>query len=473
MTNPLGNTQYRRYNLLGKVIEANDLNGDVCQLVYDSMGNVIEARDKRDKVNLVYNFFGDVIRRNQGGAELNFVYDTEGQLNKVVNEHNEQYIFELDAEGNVVVETGFDGLARKYLRNLAGQVVQVERPNGHTDALEYNTAGQIVTLLHQADNSLESYAYDNMGKLITALNQNAEVTFKRDLMGRIVQENCNDNWVKYIFNQLGQQTHLQSSLGADMQTSYDDVMSLVQCIDANGWQVRMQRNQQGQLVEKNLIGGITEQFEYDRNGRISRQRINQNNSFRHQRQYTWDGDRLAAIKDSTTGDKLFKHDVQGNLSEIIYGDGSVEFRMPDAVGNLFESPDRKDRTYGRGGRLSESKTATYDYDKLGNLIRKREKNGNVWEYQWNENGMLEKVLRPDGVDVIFAYDALGRRLWKRYKKTITKFIWDGNRTLHEWKEFDTKESTADEIITWVFSNDNFNPTAKIKGNKNIVLLPII
>lgn len=466
----LGNTQYRRYNLLGKVIEINELNGNVRHLAYDSMGNVIEARDKRDKVNLAYNFFGNVIRRNQGGAELNFVYDTEGQLSKIINEHNEQYLFELDAEGNVVIETGFDGLTRKYLRNLAGQVVQVERPNGHTDALEYNTAGQIVTLLHQTDNSLESYAYDNMGKLITALNQNSEVTFKRDLMGRIVQENCNDNWVKYRFNQLGQQTHLQSSLGADMQTSYDDVMSLVQSIDANGWQVQMQRNQQGQLLEKNLIGGITEQFEYDRSGRISRQRINQNKSFRHQRQYTWDGDRLAGIKDSTTGDKLFKHDVHGNLSEVIYGDGSVEFRMPDAVGNLFESPDRKDRIYGRGGRLSESKTATYDYDKLGNLIRKREKNGNVWEYQWNESGMLEKVLRPDGSDVIFAYDALGRRLWKRYKKTVTKFIWDGNRTLHEWKEFDTKESTADEIITWVFSNDNFNPTAKIKGNKKYSII---
>ncbi|MBL0053053.1 MAG: RHS repeat protein [Bacteroidetes bacterium] len=48
--------------------------------------------------------------------------------------------------------------------------------------------------------------------------------------------------------------------------------------------------------------------------------------------------------------------------------------------------------------------------------------------------MLIKVTRPDKDEVTFTYDALGRRLSKRYKNTVTKFIWDGNVPLHEWKE---------------------------------------
>ncbi|HRG39191.1 MAG TPA: RHS repeat-associated core domain-containing protein, partial [Bacteroidia bacterium] len=101
----------------------------------------------------------------------------------------------------------------------------------------------------------------------------------------------------------------------------------------------------------------------------------------------------------------------------------------------------------------------------GYLIEKKEKSGKVWKYEWNTAGMLQRVVRPDKAEVHFKYDALGRRLEKQYKKTITKFIWDGNKPLHEWKEFDAKEATADEIITWVFNEDDFAPTAKIKGEK--------
>jgi len=470
LTNPLDATQYRKYNLLGKITEFRDADGTVRQLVYDSMGNVVEAKDKYYDVKLKYNFFGDVTRRSQGDTSVSFVYDTQGQLNAVVNEHAERYNYELDSEGNVIIETGFDGLQRRYLRNPAGQVVQMQRPNGHIDAYEYNSAGKITTLVHQSDNSTEHYAYDNMGQLVSAVNESAEVSLKRDVMGRILQENCNENWIKNDFNILGQRVSLESNLGAVIRTGYDEVMSMVQNIDANGWQAQLERNQQGQLIQKNMLGGLQEHFDYDRTGKLTQQRIRHNQRFEHQRNYSWDGDRLAAIKDSGTGDKVFKHDIHGNLAEVIYGDGSVEFRMPDAVGNLFEDPLRKDRKYEKGGRLLESKSAKYKYDKEGNLIEKREKRGDVWQYQWTEGGMLSAVIRPDDSVVSFGYDALGRRLWKKYKKTTTRYVWDGNKPLHEWKEFDTKESTADEIITWIFNEGNFAPTAKIKGDKKYSII---
>lgn len=470
LRNSFGNTQYRRYNLLGKITEVNEADGNVRQLVYDSMGNVIEVKDKHYEVRLDYDFFGNVIRRCQGGAEINFVYDKEGQLNSVINEHKERYVYELDSEGNIIVEVGFDGLTRRYSRNSGGQLLRLQRPNGHFDAFEYNSSGQIITLLHQADNSIESFAYDSMGKLVSAVNQNAEVILKRDLMGRIVQENCNDNWIKYKFNVLGQRTNLQSSLGANVQIGYDDIMNLIQDIDANGWQAEMVRNRDGQLLKKKLNGGIEEQFDYDKFGRISRQRTKQGSVGHHYRQYSWDGDRLTKIKDSISGEKIFKHDIHGNLDEVIYGDGTVEFRMPDAIGNLFENQQRNDRRYEKGGQLLESKVATYKYDKEGNLTEKRGKDGNIWVYQWNEAGMLDKVVRPDGFEVNFAYDALGRRLWKKYKNTITNFIWDGNKPLHEWKEFSAKESTVDELITWVFNDNDFSPVAKIKGDKKYTII---
>jgi RHS repeat-associated protein len=156
--------------------------------------------------------------------------------------------------------------------------------------------------------------------------------------------------------------------------------------------------------------------------------------------------------------------VHGNLSEVIFGDGRKEYRMPDAVGNLFETADRKDRKYSKGGKLLKSKHGEYKYDAEGNLIEKITAKGSFY-YIWNEAGMLQKVIRPDKEEVSFGYDALGRRLWKKFKKTITNWVWDGNVPLHEWKTFDAKEAVVDDMITWIFEENSFVPVGKIKGNK--------
>ncbi|KGN81815.1 hypothetical protein HW49_03770 [Porphyromonadaceae bacterium COT-184 OH4590] len=82
--------------------------------------------------------------------------------------------------------------------------------------------------------------------------------------------------------------------------------------------------------------------------------------------------------------------------------------------------------------------------------------------------MLKEVQRPDGSVVSFKYDAFGRRIEKKTSKTITRFLWDGNVPLHEWKEFDYKETTDNDRITWVFQG--FTPVAKIQGDKSYSII---
>ena len=76
--------------------------------------------------------------------------------------------------------------------------------------------------------------------------------------------------------------------------------------------------------------------------------------------------------------------------------------------------------------------------------------------------MLARVVRPDGKEVSFAYDALGRRIRKTYAGTTTHFVWDGNVPLHEWTE--TAESEESEMVTWLFEQDTFVPAAKLVAN---------
>lgn len=219
--------------------------------------------------------------------------------------------------------------------------------------------------------------------------------------------------------------------------------------------------------------------------------------------------RLLKLIDSFNRETVFQHDALGNLLSARYSDNTFELRMPDAVGNLFKTTQQKDREYGPAGQLlathSAKGTTRYEYDAEGNLIRKTDPGDRIWRYEWNGAGMMAKVIRPDGKEVTFEYDAFGRRIKKTFNNKITRWVWDGHNPLHEWIEYQNHstenqsfaqlQTNADDIaisqrraqlqslepqgpparfnqgtkeqpITWLFEPDSFAPMAKLIGDEH-------
>ena len=216
------------------------------------------------------------------------------------------------------------------------------------------------------------------------------------------------------------------------------------------------------------------------------------------------GNRLLVARDEITGRVArYDYDEFDNLISAEYErGGEVErlYRVPDRVGNLFETREKDDRRYDAGGRLAEDREHFYHYDCEGNLVFKEFKEmalrggivapinkerletelgirfrafGTGWRYDWQSDGMLARVVRPDGKEVSFAYDALGRRIRKTYAGATTHFVWDGNVPLHEWTETaEVSESSETEkngtgnnnLITWLFEQGTFVPAAKLMSN---------
>ena len=193
------------------------------------------------------------------------------------------------------------------------------------------------------------------------------------------------------------------------------------------------------------------------------------------------GNRLLVARDEISGRVArYDYDEVDNLISAEYErGGEVErlYRVSDRMGNLFESCERDDRRYGAGSRLTEDRDYFYHYDCEGNLVFKEFRTldwagvsvplgvqkahleeelgitfrafGAGWRYDWQSDGMLLRVVRPDSKEVSFAYDALGRRTEKTYEDVATHFVWDGNVPLHEWQEVSSDTEKAD-IITWLF-----------------------
>ena len=206
------------------------------------------------------------------------------------------------------------------------------------------------------------------------------------------------------------------------------------------------------------------------------------------------GNRLLVARDEISGRVArYDYDEVDNLISAEYErGGEVErlYRVSDRMGNLFETRERDDRRYDAGGRLAEDREHFYHYDCEGNLVFKEFKEmvlhggivapinkerletelgirfrafGTGWRYDWQSDGMLSRVVRPDGKEVSFAYDALGRRTEKTYEGVTTHFVWDGNVPLHEWQEV-SSDTEKTNITTWLFEQDTFIPAAKLAGN---------
>jgi YD repeat-containing protein len=207
--------------------------------------------------------------------------------------------------------------------------------------------------------------------------------------------------------------------------------------EAKSWRATVEYDKLGFETKRSLPGGIVRQWKLNGIGlpieQIIGHKLGDTFSFKKRKQYFWEaGTRLKRTNDEK-GSTFFVHDAWSNLAKTTFPNGEEQLRNPDAIGNLFESLDRTDRTYTNAGQLKKAKGWQFSYDPVGNLIEKKHVGGDLWNYEWNDEGMLVKVIRPDKAELILKYDALGRRLSKQFKNTITKFIWDVNVPLHEWK----------------------------------------
>ena len=452
-------------------------------------------------------------------------YDAYDRLAWVENEWGERYAFERDLNGEVIAERGFDGRERRYGRDMDGTVLVTHLPDGTTIHHQHDLAGRL-TYSRYPDGSWETWEYDRAGRLCKASDPHGETVFERDALGRIIREVRDGHTIEHCYDSRSRLTRTLSDLGADITHGYDDaglpesVKAIMQGMP-HPWEARLQHDRLGRETLRTMTGGVACAMQYDGVGRPSRQSVTRGGHSLYNKSYRWDDDfRLSHAHDAISGRIVrYFYDDFGSLAEAEYGDGARQLRNPDIMGNVYDSADRTDRTYARGGQLREDRRWRYHYDKQGNLVLKtkrkispiaetpqgnrksvfglfagsntskerREQEGLIaWQpgdyaYAWLPNGMLGSVTRPDGKVVTFKYDALGRRIEKSFNGRVHRYLWDGDVILHEWEydetdrpqeivaengevAFDRPEPT-DNLVTWIYDIDSYVPTAKLVGGK--------
>lgn len=513
-TDASGNRTAYEYDSVGNAVSILQPDGTKHHLAYDATGNMIRAWDNNGHdVAFSYGAMGVLTGRKQNGNAVRFNYDTELQLKSIANEAGEVYKFGLDALGNVVNEWGFDGVHYRYVRDGVGRIVKTLRPDSRWTVFSYDGIGNIINE-EQYDGSMAAFKYNRDGWLTEAYNDVLPIRLARDKGGRVIQEWQGNYQIERQYDRDGNCVSKRSSLGALVNQQYTDEgflagIQVQEAESSNHWTAAWQRSTGGLELYRQLTGNVQVRTERDQLGRVQRRTIGSHGVEQSRLRYEWGrGDKLNRITDELRKVKTeFTYDPFDALVKAVYQQGAATdaiYRVPDKIGNLFRSPEKNDRKYAKGGRLTEDEKFFYHYDLEGNLLFKEFKaNGNYraedktdylrergiaingsgtgWLYQWTANGMLQKVISPAGGLVEFYYDPLGRRIAKCVKERVTRWVWDGNVPLHEWMYngvfpaeatinaagmLTETEEPVDNMSTWLFEEGTYVPCALIRPDKS-------
>jgi RHS repeat-associated protein len=446
----LGTSATYSYNERGQLLSQTNSLGQTSVLDYDERGNVEISTNPENK-STSYAYYASGLVQSVTDANNNktfyeydpmnrlasvttaenkktqYTYWPTGELKDIIDPNGKLTSFEYDVLGQLIKKTGTRNEIVELAYDPNGNVSWEKTPKGDIKQYEYNNLNQLVTKTLPDD--VFTFSYDIRGNVETVSNSinQLEFDYQHFDSGDVIKEvrsipvgtrgDLPPSTVKYIYNDAGEKVQTQTPVG---NYSYGR--------DAAG-RLRTLTNNEGKVFNLNYdltqrltsISGpsVVTSFEFDSAGF--------NTKINHTRKsgatiehfiYGKDliGNRLT--KTTTMGTSSYSYDKQYQLTQAITPVLPQENFVYDEIGNRTQDNNSSYSFDSSKQELREDYKFLYSYDANGNLFSKQEKGftGNVENFEYTSENQLRRFkLYKNGNlarDVLYSYDALGRRIEK-------------------------------------------------------------
>jgi RHS repeat-associated protein len=482
---PLGHVTARDYDSKGRLIRTVLPSGATIECTHDADDNLVGYTDASGAVaRFEYFGQGEVKKRIQpDGHCVEYHYDSEEQLVGMSNQRGETYHIERDALGRIVREVDYWGQARNYGYNAAGHLLRSVDPFGQIIRYATDPLGRIVRKViphpdRPNETFEESFDFDAVGNLVRAVNPHVIVTRQFDADGRLLEETQEAFVIRNSYDQNGNRVRRETSAGEVIGYQYDalDRVTLVRINEEPP--IHIERDACGQIARELLGEHLARHYRYDDDGRITSQSIRCGKRWLVMTEFAYDlADNLTRRVDSDWGTDRYHYDSLDHLCEHMDPQGNLTRVFNDPAGHRLTT-----RIVGGGGRPAsggQSRVATgwnrnghyqgadYSFDQAGNLVWRSDKE-RVIHFFWNVDQCLVRT-DTNGVSTDYAYDPLGRRVFKGTNGCGIWFGWDGDALVAEGAvEADRKMTNADreQRQEYVYYPGTFTPLAQVGAGAN-------
>ncbi len=375
---------------------------------YDKQGRIVCEVDYKGSVTTFeYNFLGQCIKKRKGCLE-----DENGES------YIPEYTYAYDLQGNLIYEKGPSGLITRHGYNILGKLVYTIFPDGNRLTNRYNLDGSLkesvdpsgitTKYIYGGDQLLvsktrngfvEKWAY--LGRFLKKYTDELGVitTYKYDLNGRKILEDCEGKVTHFRYDQLGHIEEVDD--GALCQKQVHDVEGRVVETSQNAFnKIEYEydvENRKTKAISQTSLGEAVDQFFYDNTGRL----ISHINPLEQETQFLYEdyqrtvidplGNRSIERFDSHY--RLIEKQKQSPQEETLF----LEKFFYDRAGNVK-------RRFNQEHNID----VTYSYDEMGRVLEEVEAGSKVTSFVYDNRGMMSKKISPDGVYFDYTYDDLNR-----------------------------------------------------------------
>ncbi|ENA0608834.1 DUF4150 domain-containing protein [Enterobacter bugandensis] len=462
------------------------------------------------------------------GERLECRYDKLTRLNEIINTEGERYQLTYDLAGQLVAETDFAGRTLRYAYDAAGRCVRTTFPDGTHLNRRYNKADRVTeeTVTHADSDrtqSLTTFRYDSLCRLVEAKNDDAIVTCEYDDASRLTAETINGRRTEYRYDAERDYVTQRTTAGITERFSRDLMGELALWQIADHVPLLFEHDLCGREICRKSAAGFSQTLGYTPTGMLTKQQINPERAGALNRQWFYDqAYNLTMLSDSYRGTMVNSLTANDQISHATWTstasllmceerfsyDRSLNItRRQTWVNEVMDSETRQQQRHGRvvcaehtayrhstsrihpqtgkpeNGRFVKIRReeVTWTYDVNGRLVEKRVDKGGYrplqWRYRWDARSQLTGLETPEGERWEYKYDPFGRRISKRClnrDKPGTDFHWNGDQLAEEIPVNQGGEPAYDSAIRWIYAPGSFTPLARYeKGHLHYAVTDIV
>ena len=435
---PSGGKQTYFYDDKSRPIAEQDALGNLNQKVYDGQDHVVMSVSSLNEIN---QFIYD------GNQNLIQTIDPLGFTNLFIYDANNSLVCAIDARGN----PSMFGYNNQF--SVTGQT------NGAGDWLSYtyNTDGTLYSRVDSA--GAITYGYDSYGQLnsISYPNSLGSESFINNSFGDITSHtDGNGNVTHFSYNNRRQLTNSVAPANVTASIAYDAVGNQLSVTDARGniasnvWSAT--RKLLASVLPATPQGTPVVTNTYDNRDWL----IQTLDPLQKPVRYTNDAaGRLVSATDPLSRTVAFGYDSDGRRIAVTNAALEVALQSWDARGKPVQLID--------GAQHTSSQT----YDSAGNQTFLTNRNGKLWQFQfdganrltntisplgkhiaqiWNNRGLLQTVVQPSTKAANFYYDARGRLTNRNDTAGSIACQYDANSNLTNLTETVNSQTSSISVV---------------------------
>ncbi|WP_278938506.1 RHS repeat-associated core domain-containing protein [Pseudomonas helleri] len=417
-----------RYNAAGQLISASNALQETEHYRYDAQ-HVIQERQLAGGAAFYWQWqhTGKQARcvrhwANFGQMDATYEWDDQGSVT-VKNRDGSQQVYVHDDNARLVSQIDPDGAEHQKAYDDKGRLIAEKDPLGAVTEYQYNEAGQLTALILPTDEpTFYSYFNGHVRKVQRGL---ASWKYERNNQGDITcQTDPDGNLTHYKYTDKGQLSGLYYPDGSQHTLTWNPLGQLLDETLPDGTQRRYRYDAQGRTITRQDERGAITQYQWDAANRLS--------------QITMPGGKTRAWSYNAYGKVTAERDERGHITRYEYADNlhlisrrinpdgsQLNYRYDNArlllTGIENERHEHYQLEYYPNGLIQQEigfdgrKTA-YAYDLNGQLLEKTEYPDAehpdsaplVTAYKRDPAGRLTSKTLPDGSEITYTYDTLGR-----------------------------------------------------------------